>query len=233
MRMTVWGAALLLCAAPVGAEPLFGPDGYRIAAYRAPVARPPDGVGRIAPAAAAALRPGRDALFIDVLPAEGGHRERDGRWRLAEQHESVPGAHWFPEAGRGVPEPGIAAWFAGGRAAADGWTAGSHAPGLLPGRLLDELERRAAAARHGLSQCLVAGGGDGRLARPGTAIGAGGAGGRRRARERSVLDQAQVVPRFCRGMPWSAQALGPMAHCEDPPRCAIFCPSMFAWEREP
>lgn len=114
MRMMVWGAALLLCAAPVGAEPLFGPDGYRIAAYRAPVARPPDGVGRIAPAAAAALRPGRDALFIDVLPADGGHRERDGRWRLAEQHESVPGAHWFPEAGRGVPEPGIAAWFAEG-----------------------------------------------------------------------------------------------------------------------
>lgn len=114
MRRTIWAGALLLCAAPVAAEPLFGPDGYRIAAYRAPVSRPPAGVGRIAPAAAAALRPGRDALFLDVLPAEGGHRESDGRWRLAAQHESIPGARWFPEAGRGVPEPDIALWFAAG-----------------------------------------------------------------------------------------------------------------------
>jgi PQQ-dependent catabolism-associated CXXCW motif protein len=106
--------ALILVSAAARAEPadtLFGADGYRIAHYRAPVSRPPDGVGRIAPAAAAQLRPGRDALFIDVLPADGGHRAADGRWRLAQRHASIPGAHWFPETGRGEVPPGLARWF--------------------------------------------------------------------------------------------------------------------------
>ncbi|WP_336958599.1 rhodanese-like domain-containing protein [Sphingobium aquiterrae] len=120
MRAWAWIAATLLslCAATAGqaqdGEPLFDPDGYRIAHYRAPVIRPPDGVGRIAPNAAAMLRPDRDALFIDVTPAEGGHREADGRWRLARARATIPGAHWFPEAGRGVPAPDIATWFAKG-----------------------------------------------------------------------------------------------------------------------
>lgn len=93
-------------------EALFDADGYRIAQYRAPVRAAPPGVGRIAPAAVAGLRPGRDVLLIDVLPAEGGHRDADGRWRLARDRSSIPGARWFPEAGRGALAPGIAPWFA-------------------------------------------------------------------------------------------------------------------------
>ena len=58
---------------------LFDAEGYRIAHYRSPVHRPPEGVGRIAPAAIAGLRPDVDMILIDVLPAEGGHREADGR----------------------------------------------------------------------------------------------------------------------------------------------------------
>ncbi|MDI1294562.1 MAG: rhodanese [bacterium] len=96
------------------AEPLFGADGYRIAHYRGPVARPPDGVHRIAPAAAAQLRADVDAIFIDVLPAEGGHRDGNGRWRLAQDRPTIAGAHWFPEAGRGALSPEIADWFARG-----------------------------------------------------------------------------------------------------------------------
>ncbi len=107
--------ALLPFASPLRAQPdTFDAEGYRIAHYRSPVSRPPDGVGRIAPAAAAQLHPGRDALFIDVLPAEGGHRQEDGRWRLARPRDSIPGAHWFPEAGRGVLSPDIAPWFSAG-----------------------------------------------------------------------------------------------------------------------
>ncbi|WP_420143813.1 rhodanese-like domain-containing protein [Sphingobium sp.] len=113
--------ALLLAASPATAQDaLFDGDGYRIAHYRAPVHQPPDGVGRIAPDAAAQLRPGRDALFIDVLPAEGGHRQSDGRWKLATPHDSIPDAHWFPEAGRGVPPPGIGEWFLDGIAGLTG-----------------------------------------------------------------------------------------------------------------
>jgi PQQ-dependent catabolism-associated CXXCW motif protein len=107
--------ALLMMAAPASAqEPLFNADGYRIAHYRGPTRQPPEGVGRIAPAAAAQLRPGIDALFIDVLPAEGAVRESDGRWRLARPHETIPGAHWFPESGRGDLAPGIERWFLDG-----------------------------------------------------------------------------------------------------------------------
>lgn len=103
--------ALLLPAPALAQDALFDAEGYRIAHYRAPVHSAPPGVGRIAPQAAAQLRPGRDALFIDVLPAEGGHREADGRWRLAMPHKSIAGAHWFPEAGRGELAPGIGNWF--------------------------------------------------------------------------------------------------------------------------
>lgn len=52
------------------------------------------------------LRPAREALFIDVLPAESGFRDSaTGVWRLAQPHETIPGAEWHPEAGRGVPDP--------------------------------------------------------------------------------------------------------------------------------
>ena len=49
--------------------------------------------------------------MIDVLPAEGGHRDATGRWHLAVERLSLPGAHWFPETGRGVLSPDIARWF--------------------------------------------------------------------------------------------------------------------------
>jgi PQQ-dependent catabolism-associated CXXCW motif protein len=111
-KTVVIAAALLV---PTGAsaqsQMLFGPGGYRIAHYRAPVPSAPDGVGRIAPAAVAQLRPDIDAILIDVLPAEGGHREADGRWRIARDRPSIPGAHWFPEAGRGELPSGIGPWF--------------------------------------------------------------------------------------------------------------------------
>ena len=97
-------------AAP-GDDALFGAHGYRVAYYRAPVPKPPHGVGRIAPAAVALLRPDIDAILIDVLPAEGGHREADGRWNLARERPSIPGAHWFPEAGRGDLSPANDRWF--------------------------------------------------------------------------------------------------------------------------
>ena len=108
-----WLAATIVLAAPVTAEePLFNAEGYRIAHYRGPVPAPPDGDRRIGPVAPAILRPDEDAIFIDLLPAEGGHRDPgSGRWTLAAPHLSIAGSHWFPEAGRGNPDPVIARWF--------------------------------------------------------------------------------------------------------------------------
>ncbi len=94
---------------PVDAASLFDASGYRMARYRAPVDRMPAPALRIALADALKLRPGQDALFIDVLPAEGGKRDPlSGTWALAQTHETIPGALWHPETGRASPD--VALW---------------------------------------------------------------------------------------------------------------------------
>lgn len=109
-------AALLLALAVPPDPALFDPvTGYRIAAYRGVVPAPPPGVPRIDDRQAAALQRRGKALFLDVTPAAGGHRDADtGLWHLAEPHATIPGAHWFPEAGRGPADPAIDGWFARG-----------------------------------------------------------------------------------------------------------------------
>jgi PQQ-dependent catabolism-associated CXXCW motif protein len=84
--------------------PLFDAQGYRCARYRASVDRMPDPAPRIPLDRALALQ-GR-ALFIDVLPAEGALRDpASGRWTLAEPHQTIPGALWYPETGRAPVDP--------------------------------------------------------------------------------------------------------------------------------
>ena len=97
--------ALLLTLA--GIDPaLFDPvTGYRIAHYRGVVGDSPPGVIRIDDAQAGALHDAGKALFVDVTPAPGAG--------LA-PHQTITGAHWFPEAGRGPPDPAIDTWFAAG-----------------------------------------------------------------------------------------------------------------------
>lgn len=84
--------------------------GYRMSRYRGVVDRTSEGVTRIDVHRAAMLR--NNTILIDVTPAEGGIRDENGASRLAVAHATIPGAHWFPEAGRGVLAPTIDAWFA-------------------------------------------------------------------------------------------------------------------------
>ncbi len=112
--LLVVGFALSFPPSAIAQDVLFDDAGYRASHYRGPVTRAPEGVSRIAPAAVAMLVPDRDVLLIDVLPAEGGRRQDDGTWRLARERPSLPGAHWFPESGRGTPPPAIAEGFARG-----------------------------------------------------------------------------------------------------------------------
>ncbi|WP_338465648.1 rhodanese [Novosphingobium sp. ZN18A2] len=103
-------AALLLPHSATRADPSsageFNAAGYRAARYRAPVTRDPAPAARLALPAAMLLHPGKDAQFIDVLPAEGGVRDpTTGAWRLAASHVTIAGALWHPEAGRGSPDP--------------------------------------------------------------------------------------------------------------------------------
>lgn len=112
-------ALLLLLAKQVAAQELFDPvTGYRVSAYRGIVPSAPPGVSRIAAPALARLVDRHGAVLVDVVPAEGGVRDpATGRWRLARPVSSIPGAAWFPEAGRGRPDPAIERWFLSGVAA--------------------------------------------------------------------------------------------------------------------
>jgi PQQ-dependent catabolism-associated CXXCW motif protein len=101
----VWIAALV-SASPAQAQgaPLFDAQGYRSAAFRAPVDRDPAPAVAITPAQARGLAPGA-ALFLDVLPAAGARRDgMTGAWALAGPHETIPGALWYPETGRSPPD---------------------------------------------------------------------------------------------------------------------------------
>jgi PQQ-dependent catabolism-associated CXXCW motif protein len=92
---------------PRGREPaLFDAQGYRTARYRAPVKADPAPAAAIGLAEALALEPGRDALFLDVMPVEGGVRDpATGVWTLSTGHLTIPGALWFPETGRAPADP--------------------------------------------------------------------------------------------------------------------------------
>jgi PQQ-dependent catabolism-associated CXXCW motif protein len=109
-------AALLLIVAAPADPALFDPlTGYRITSYRGVIAAPPPGVRRLEDKAAARAHDAGRALFVDFTPAPGAVRDpAGGGWRLAEPHDTLPGAHWFPEAGRGRADPAIEAWLAAG-----------------------------------------------------------------------------------------------------------------------
>lgn len=80
---------------------LFDTEGYRIARYRSPVTLDPAPAMRLSLHDALALDPERDALFIDVMPVEGGVRDSgSGVWRQSQSHFTISGAQWHPEAGR-------------------------------------------------------------------------------------------------------------------------------------
>lgn len=109
MRLTRFdpliAAALLagLIASPVAAQDgsLFDSEGYRTARYRTPIAIDPRPAPHVALAATLELDPAKDALFIDVMPVEGGVRDPEtGDWQLSVEHLTIPGAEWHPETGR-------------------------------------------------------------------------------------------------------------------------------------
>jgi len=98
--------ALSLGTPGIGQDTVFDAHGYRTARYRTPVTADPAPAARIALPAAIELAKQGDALFIDVMPAEGGVRDpTTGRWRLSLEHETIAGAAWHPETGRSPVDP--------------------------------------------------------------------------------------------------------------------------------
>ena len=109
MILTALAGLAVIGGAPAGARSehgdppsvLFDDEGYRSGRYRSPVHADPHPAAQLDLAASLALEPGTDALFIDVMPVEGGKRDpATGRWTLSQQHLTIPGALWYPETGR-------------------------------------------------------------------------------------------------------------------------------------
>ncbi len=83
--------------------------GYRIGHYGATVPKCAPGAPVIAFADVKALAAGSGAILLDVTPIDGSDPDPfDGTWgagALPRPHETIPGATWLPETGRGKPEP--------------------------------------------------------------------------------------------------------------------------------
>lgn len=117
-------AVLIFIASPAFAESwesvrdrkpaLFDPvTGYRMERYRAPVPDdiPPPARPVSPEEAMSAIASG--ALAIDVFGLRNSRfDELDGSWVVNERHESIPGAYWLPEVGRGPVRPEIADYLA-------------------------------------------------------------------------------------------------------------------------
>lgn len=115
--MIGWRTCLLMAAQLAAGIALASPDidgatGYRVGNYRAPVTLPVEGGTRIDLAEFDRLtREG--AALVDVMPQRGGYDPATGAWRPVDRRETIPGAVWLPEVGRGSLDPRLAAYFAG------------------------------------------------------------------------------------------------------------------------
>ena len=93
-------------------EPMFDPvTGYRIAHYRAAVPETVPGGRRVdLEKVDALIKSG--AVLLDVMPSEGaGPDPTTGQWRLSRPHQSIPGATWLPDVGRGKITPAFDAYL--------------------------------------------------------------------------------------------------------------------------
>lgn len=101
----------LLALSTAGPEEALALEGYavdpttglRMDRYRAPVPSDVPGGITLTTEAAAELHTNQRAVFIDVYPPKGmGPDPLDGSWVTNETRDSLPGAIWLPEVGRGT-----------------------------------------------------------------------------------------------------------------------------------
>lgn len=103
-------AAVLSAASAFAAEDAASFDpitGYRIARYRAAVPETVPGGTRIdRDKLDQLIKDG--AVLLDVMPSEGGGADpQTGAWRLSRPHQTIPGATWLPDVGKGKLKDGF------------------------------------------------------------------------------------------------------------------------------
>ena len=93
-------------------EAIFDPEtGFRTAHYRGAV---PDGVpgGKRVNLEQVDALLNAGAILLDVMPSEGaGADPATGAWRLSRSHQTIPGATWVPDVGRGKITPAFESYF--------------------------------------------------------------------------------------------------------------------------
>ncbi len=104
LLLAVWVSLVFVAAAQAAGQDdaAFDPvTGYRIAHYRAAVPETVPGGTRVdRDKTDALIKDG--AVLLDVMPSEGaGADPATGRWRLSRPHQTIPGATWLPDVGRG------------------------------------------------------------------------------------------------------------------------------------
>lgn len=117
-NLVALAAAALVAATAYATEiPTTGTEfdtstGYRTSRYRAPLPEWAPGSTRIFAADLPALINDQKAILLDVMAAEGGgYDPATGEWRLTKVHDTIPGAIWLPEVGRGRIDPRIERYF--------------------------------------------------------------------------------------------------------------------------
>lgn len=87
--------------------------GYRIERYQAAVPEKPPAGERVHVADIDRLLAQAGAVLVDVSPITGvGYDPATGVWRNNKAHQTLPGAVWLPEVGRGKPDATVEAFFA-------------------------------------------------------------------------------------------------------------------------
>ena len=92
---------------------LFHPDtGLRISRQRAPTPDDVPGATRVSATEVRAMME-TGAVLLDVgAAAQSRYDELDGTWLVRGQHETLPGAVWLPEVGRGTLSPEMQSYLA-------------------------------------------------------------------------------------------------------------------------
>ena len=105
--------AIVLTPPALVAQTAFDPaTGYRISQYRAPTpASVPGGTVVTLEDVQRLVRDHR-AVLIDVLPSEGaGADPATGIWHVPKPHQTMAGAVWLPDTGKGTLSPTLDAYF--------------------------------------------------------------------------------------------------------------------------
>ena len=129
------------------------PDGYRTENYRAPVPATLAGARVLTTAEAEAIWRAKTGVFIDVLPRppKPPNLPAGTVWR-DKPRLNIPGSIWLPDTGYGKLAAATEDYLRHGLARASGGNTATLARGLLPGRLLDVVERGQASPVLRLSQ---------------------------------------------------------------------------------